>query len=165
MHLTDGHWGNKGLPSWFESSSTLPLLSLWCGFWPTRSCQLLIILLMLHLNGFVYLIGLFRNHAGASHIFEHLSQAMEYERKLIKGNRTYHKLSQTNIQGKKQLTFSISVAQRVNGWLQKWYLAFFINSIKVMSSPHGWGRWVMRRSNRTLVICSLTPSSCVSLNR
>jgi uncharacterized membrane protein len=74
---------------------------------------------MLHLNGFVYLIGLFRNHAGASHIFEHLSQAMEYERKLIKGNRTYHKLSQTNIQGKKQLTFSISVAQRVNGWLQK----------------------------------------------
>jgi hypothetical protein len=59
----------------------------------STSYQLLIILLMLHIEWFCLLIGLFRNHARASHIFEHLSQTMEYKSKLIGANRTDHKLS------------------------------------------------------------------------
>lgn len=76
-------------------------------------------------------------------------------------------------------SFSISGAQCVNGLLQKLYLGFcfncssiishhihtqiyrtfggsftLINSMKVISNPHGWGRLTMRRSNNTRVICS-----------
>lgn len=50
--------------------------------------------------------------------------------------------------------FSISGAQWTKSWSQNLYDGFLISSMNVMSRPHGCGRFTMRRSRRTRVICS-----------
>lgn len=50
--------------------------------------------------------------------------------------------------------FSISGAQWTKSWSQNLYDGFLMSSMKVMSKPHGCGRFTIKRSNKTLVICS-----------
>jgi hypothetical protein len=55
-----------------------------------------------------------------------------------------------NEREKKTTYFSISGAEWTNSCDQKSKFGFLSNSMKVMSRPHGWGRFTIRRSNSTL---------------
>ena len=47
-------------------------------------------------------------------------------------------------------SFWISGAQCTNSWVQNLNVGFLINSMKVISRPHGWGRFTISLSNSTL---------------
>ena len=64
-----------------------------------------------------------------------------------------------------KLSGSISGAHRVNPCPQKLYRGFLMSSMNVTSKPQGCGRFTIRRSSSTRVICSRTASEALSENK